>query len=115
MAPDEPWKKSQQISIKNAKKAISDYKKATNNIFGIMDLMLFYVECGNDFKIIGFISSNYSRLLDTIHADKKLYLVFEYLDMDLKRYMEMTSNQFPTEIIKVIMIWNAIDIDYYYI
>ncbi len=28
------------------------------------------------------------RLLDIIHADQKLYLVFEFLDVDLKRYME---------------------------
>ncbi|KAJ7160020.1 kinase-like domain-containing protein [Mycena crocata] len=28
------------------------------------------------------------RLLDIVHADQKLYLVFEYLDVDLKRYME---------------------------
>jgi hypothetical protein len=38
--------------------------------------------------------------------------VFEYLDMDLKRYMEMTPNQFSTEIIKVIMIRNPIDTDF---
>lgn len=28
------------------------------------------------------------RLLDIVHADNKLYLVFEFLDVDLKRYME---------------------------
>ncbi|CAL8107068.1 unnamed protein product [Orchesella dallaii] len=27
-------------------------------------------------------------LLDIIHADKKLYLVFEYMDMDLKKYID---------------------------
>ncbi|KII90385.1 hypothetical protein PLICRDRAFT_38907 [Plicaturopsis crispa FD-325 SS-3] len=34
------------------------------------------------------------RLLDIVHADQKLYLVFEFLDVDLKRYMEnaTTSN-----------------------
>lgn len=31
---------------------------------------------------------NVVRLLDIVHADQKLYLVFEFLDMDLKRYME---------------------------
>lgn len=29
-----------------------------------------------------------SRLFDIVHADQKLYLVFEFLDVDLKRYME---------------------------
>lgn len=28
------------------------------------------------------------RLLDIVHAEQKLYLVFEFLDVDLKRYME---------------------------
>jgi serine/threonine protein kinase len=28
------------------------------------------------------------RLMDVIHQDAKLYLVFEYLDADLKRYMD---------------------------
>jgi len=31
---------------------------------------------------------NVVALLDIVHADSKLYLVFEFLDMDLKRYME---------------------------
>lgn len=31
---------------------------------------------------------SYRRLLDIVHADQKLYLVFEFLDVDLKRYME---------------------------
>jgi len=29
-----------------------------------------------------------ARLLDIVHADQKLYLVFEFLDVDLKRYIE---------------------------
>ena len=31
---------------------------------------------------------NIVRLFDIVHADQKLYLVFEFLDVDLKRYME---------------------------
>ena len=37
-------------------------------------------------------SKNY-RLLDIVHADQKLYLVFEFLDVDLKRYMEAGNSQ----------------------
>lgn len=44
------------------------------------------------------------RLLDIVHADQKLYLVFEFIDVDLKRYMEV-SNQNGTpmtlEMVKV--------------
>jgi len=31
---------------------------------------------------------NIVRLFDIVHADQKLYLVFEFLDVDLKRYMD---------------------------
>jgi cyclin-dependent kinase len=36
-------------------------------------------------------NENIVRLLDIVHADQKLYLVFEFLDVDLKRYMEHAS------------------------
>lgn len=29
-----------------------------------------------------------TRLLDIVHSEAKLYLVFEFLDMDLKKYMD---------------------------
>ncbi|EAU81687.2 CMGC/CDK/CDC2 protein kinase [Coprinopsis cinerea okayama7 len=35
---------------------------------------------------------NIVKLLDIVHADQKLYLVFEFLDVDLKRFIE-TGNQ----------------------
>lgn len=31
---------------------------------------------------------NVVRLIDVVHNDAKLYLVFEYLDLDLKRFMD---------------------------
>lgn len=40
------------------------------------------------------------RLLDIVHADQKLYLVFEFLDVDLKRYIE-TSRPLKMDIVKV--------------
>jgi hypothetical protein len=40
-----------------------------------------------------------ARLLDIVHADQKLYLVFEFLDVDLKRYMENgTQNGDPIQL-----------------
>ena len=40
---------------------------------------------------------NVVQLLDVIHADQKLYLVFEYLDMDLKKHMDdfESNNESP--------------------
>jgi len=42
---------------------------------------------------------NIVRLLDIVHADQKLYLVFEFLDVDLKRYIE-TSRPIKLETVK---------------
>ena len=42
------------------------------------------------------------RLLDVIHFEKKLYLVFEYLDRDLKKYMDTAPPEgIPHELVKV--------------
>jgi hypothetical protein len=32
------------------------------------------------------------RLFDVIHVERKLYLVFEFLDLDLKRLMDTTPD-----------------------
>lgn len=44
------------------------------------------------------------RLEDVIHEDKRLFLVFEFLDLDLKKYMDMypalTANQVKVSMIK---------------
>lgn len=32
------------------------------------------------------------RLLDVVHSDKNLYLVFEYLNQDLKKYMDTVGD-----------------------
>ncbi|EJD48954.1 Pkinase-domain-containing protein [Auricularia subglabra TFB-10046 SS5] len=36
---------------------------------------------------------NIVQLLDIVHQDQKLYLVFEFLDMDLKRYMDTRNTR----------------------
>jgi hypothetical protein len=35
----------------------------------------------------------YFSLLDLVHVEQKLYLVFEFLDVDLKRYMDLGNKQ----------------------
>lgn len=37
-------------------------------------------------------NTNFQRLLDVVHNDSKLYLVFEFLDLDLKRYMDSVKD-----------------------
>ncbi|WRT65525.1 cyclin-dependent kinase 1 [Kwoniella shivajii] len=36
---------------------------------------------------------NIVKLLDIVHSDSKLYLVFEFLDMDLKKYMDTIGDK----------------------
>jgi len=43
-------------------------------------------------------------LLDVVHSDKKLYLVFEFLDLDLKKYMDKLPSGgggLPISLVKV--------------
>lgn len=41
---------------------------------------------------IGSDTVNLFRLFDIIHQESKLYLVFEFLDLDLKKYMDNVAN-----------------------
>lgn len=44
------------------------------------------------------------RLLDVVHGDKKLFLVFEYLDRDLKKYMDsVPAGGISLSLVKVIL------------
>lgn len=43
--PDRP------VQISKAKKAISNYRKAANDMIGEIDLMVHFVECGNQFTL----------------------------------------------------------------
>ncbi len=49
----------------------------------------------------------YFRLLDVIHSEKKLYLVFEFLDQDLKKYMD-TSTGLPGQLVQVRNTWTRL-------
>ena len=67
LAPLDPCKSSQQVSLKNAKKVISDYKKASNNKMGLIDLMIHYVESGTDFTLTyGDLYSQYYLSLESV-------------------------------------------------
>ena len=42
-----------------------------------------------DYRSLGLIAdATFSSLIEIVHAENKLFLVFEFLDMDLKKYME---------------------------
>ena len=42
------------------------------------------------------------RLLDVVHSEMKLYLVFEYLDQDLKKYMDTSPTGLKLPLVKVV-------------
>ena len=39
--------------------------------------------------------------MEVLHCDRKLFLVFEYLDFDLKKFMDKSPNGIPHERVKV--------------
>ncbi|XP_032945523.1 cyclin-dependent kinase 3 isoform X2 [Rhinolophus ferrumequinum] len=46
---------------------------------------------------------NIVRLLDVMHNEKKLYLVFEFLSQDLKKFMDSTpASEFPLHLVKLL-------------
>ena len=40
------------------------------------------------------------NLLDLIHGEKKLYLVFEFMDHDLKKYLDLNGGPLPPQLVK---------------
>ena len=43
---------------------------------------------------------NIVYLIDLIHGDKKLYLVFEYMDHDLKKFLDINNGPLTPELVK---------------
>ena len=43
---------------------------------------------------------NIVYLMDLIHGEKKLYLVFEFMEHDLKKFLDMNNSPLPPELVK---------------
>src|SRR5712691_13419360 len=57
----------EDIALARGRKAISDYKKATNDPMGTLELMVYYVECGNQFTVdYGDIDEEFYESLDSM-------------------------------------------------
>ena len=44
---------------------------------------------------------NIVNLIDLIHGEKKLYLVFEFMDYDLKKFLDQNGTALPPQLVKV--------------
>jgi hypothetical protein len=59
--------KGKDVSLAVGRKAINDYRKATSDETGVLDLMIYYVECGNDFTLdIGDINEQFYSSLESM-------------------------------------------------
>src|SRR6266567_8811797 len=59
----------EDLDLARGRKAISDYKKATNDPIGTLDLMVYYVECGTQFAVeYGYGDEEFFERLDAMFA-----------------------------------------------
>jgi hypothetical protein len=73
-----PRKGFGQLKLAEARKAIRDYRKATGNIPGVIDLMLSYVENGTDFtREFGDINEAYYNSLESVMNEMSKLLLQE--------------------------------------
>lgn len=74
-----PFNTSEYVNLKDAKKVISDYKKATNNTMGIIELMIHYVEIGTSVsnKNGGMYTAYYASLVSVLNTALALMKKFE--------------------------------------
>ena len=49
ICPEEPW--HEDVRLSDARRAINDYKKAKGDVRNMLALMLYYIQCGNDFTL----------------------------------------------------------------
>jgi cyclin-dependent kinase 5 len=50
---------------------------------------------------------NIVRLYDVLHSDKKLTLVFEHCDQDLKKYFDSLNGEIDPDVVKSFMYYHA--------
>lgn len=88
VAPSEPWKESQKINLREAKQVLSHYKKATNDLIGLIDLMIYYVECGTDFLCeYGDMYEQYYMSLESVFDDV-LKIMKQYPREEIQDFIE---------------------------
>ncbi len=93
------------ISFAAARKAISDYKKATGDRRGVLELMVFAVECGNAFTV------NYGDIDERFYAN--LESLFTKTVQFLKALDQNTIDEYLPRMKAVVEAANGIGWGYY--
>jgi hypothetical protein len=76
ISPAQPWK--QDVRLRDGRKAISDYKKASGDVRGVLTLMVYYIQCGNDFTLdFGDIDETFYNSLCSMLDQVKKQLIAE--------------------------------------
>ena len=86
------------LKLVPAKKAIQDYKKASGDLIGTLDLMLYYVEQGTKFTLeYGDIDEPFYNSLESVLYDFKNLLQSkdeEYIDIFKERLLKLRKNSY---------------------
>lgn len=76
ISPAQPWK--QEVQLREGRKAISDFKKASGDVHGLLTLMVYYLQCGNDFTLeFGDIDETFYNSLGSMLDQVKKQLIAE--------------------------------------
>lgn len=70
--------RDQDLRLSEGRKAIRDYKKALGDAEGLLELMVYYVECGNDFTLrYGDIDEPFYASVESVFDDAVKLLLAE--------------------------------------
>ena len=87
LPPSESWRESQPLRLREAKKAISDYKKALGDPIDLIELMVHYVECGTNFLCeFGDMYEQYYISLESVF-EKALTLMKQQEELEITAFI----------------------------
>jgi hypothetical protein len=80
--------KNKSIKLSAGRKAISEYRKATKDTIGSIELMVHYLECGNQFTVnFGDIDEYFSRLERVVDSASDIgWGYYDYISDLLEEY-----------------------------
>ena len=93
ISPAQPWK--HEVQLREGRKAISDYKKANGDVRGILSLMVYYLQCGNDFTLeFGDIDEPFYNSLCSILDQVKKQLIAEENHQLAAEFIPLLEHEF---------------------